>query len=253
MVGYYPHRQEEELLYSTTSRAVAILNPLWSERTAAQHLLGARDLTFGRLLPNNSQILRKNIPSICRFTPDSVIDGSPVHLLLPLLEEWERPLLLRSLTQTVGAGSRNWFAKSERQSRELRYCLHCAREDAAAKRPQIWRVLPNFPGACCCTLHRCYVPTALDEFQHSLLYAMLCRGLPVEAIAVARTTDTFGFEIADFVAYVVARAHHRRWQGKEADLDPHKLGSVWWIGNRTDGSLVAQRRPGIPWDAFTLQ
>lgn len=89
---------------------------------------------------------------------------------------------------------------------------------------------------------------ALQEFQRSLLYAILCRGLPVEDIAVARSTEVFWFELADYAAYVVARACQRRWKGIAPDLDPNALGKTFWIGNQPDGNLFCDRCEGIPWE-----
>jgi hypothetical protein len=91
---------------------------------------------------------------------------------------------------------------------------------------------------------------ALEEFQRSLLYAILGRGLPVEDIAVARATESFWFELADYVAYVVARACLRRWQGTAPDLDPNTLGKAFWIGNQPGGNLFCDRCEGVPWEKF---
>ena len=91
---------------------------------------------------------------------------------------------------------------------------------------------------------------ALKEFQRSLLYAILCRGLPVEEIAAARSTDVFWFELADYVAYVVARACLRRWQGIAPDLDPARLGTTFWIGTQPGGNIYCDRCQDIPWEKF---
>ena len=88
---------------------------------------------------------------------------------------------------------------------------------------------------------------ALAEFQRTLLYAILSRGLPIEDIAVARAETSAWFEIADFSAYVIARAIYRSWTQESPDIDPDFLGNVWWIGNRPDGNLMSRRCKGIPW------
>jgi len=91
---------------------------------------------------------------------------------------------------------------------------------------------------------------ALDEFQHSLAYAFLCRGLPVEKIRTAASKTSFWFELSDYVCYTIARAFLRRSQGLEPDINPDRLGNIFWMGNRVDNNLVTQRRNGIPWEWF---
>jgi hypothetical protein len=148
MLGFYPQREEGELIYSTTARACAILYPDCSMQHIAQRLLGFRYKTFGGIFPNNCRLLQKNVPEIVGLTDEAVIDGSVYHLMAPFLDPGRRAELRESLFASRGFGTRNWFPHSF-----LRYCPLCAREDERNERPQRWRVLPNHPAVNCCDIH----------------------------------------------------------------------------------------------------
>lgn len=152
MVGYYPQREEGELLYSTTARAAAIMYPGKSARCVAKQMLGDGNLTFGGAFPNNASHLLENIMPITGLTKESIVDGSLYHLLAPLLETEERAKLMASMFDGDSRGMRGWF---HRLSSHLRYCVLCARRDAKQNRPAIWRVVPNHPAVSCCAEHKC--------------------------------------------------------------------------------------------------
>jgi hypothetical protein len=156
----YPQREEEELIYSTTARARAILYPDWSIEHIAQRLFGFPYKTFGGILPNNCRLLQKNVPEIVGLTDDAVIDGSVYHLMAPFLDPEKRAELRESLFASRGFGMRNWFVHSF-----LRYCPLCAREDERNERPQRWRVLPNHPAVNCCDIHGILLVTSGAELS----------------------------------------------------------------------------------------
>ncbi len=154
MVGYYPQLQEGELLYSATARLAAAIYPGRGLPYCAERLLGNPHSSFGLLLPNNVDMLLKNIPAVTGLSREDALRGSIYYLQAPLLDEWEGKKLSSSV---FACGSTNTNGLRTFNTRGaptvLKYCVACARRDAALKKPAIWRVVPNHPGSIACHEH----------------------------------------------------------------------------------------------------
>lgn len=154
MVGYYPQRQEGELLYSSTARLAAAIYPGRPISYCANRLLGNAELTFGFLIPNHVDRLLACIPAVTGLTREDALQGSIYYLQAPLLDANEREKLLKSVFtsgSTDANGLRTFSARGA--PTVLKYCVACARRDADCGKPAIWRVLNNHPGSIACAEH----------------------------------------------------------------------------------------------------
>ena len=159
MVGYYSQREHGEMAYSVAARTVSLLFPGRSAKYAAEYLLGSPHYTIGGLLPNNGRLLQKHIPPIAALTDDVLVDGSTYHLMAPFLPNTQRLELKQSIFEENARGRRGVIRRPGRLGVPLQYCVPCAQRDFRAGRPQVWRVVPNFPGVNCCHEHGCLLVT----------------------------------------------------------------------------------------------
>ena len=86
--------------------------------------------------------------------------------------------------------------------------------------------------------------------QYSLLYGFLSKGIEIPEPKFVPPASTPGLELADFVSFTIGRYYLRRWQGKNIEIDPKKLGIVTYLGYDSNGDLLWIRREGYPWDEF---
>lgn len=94
---------------------------------------------------------------------------------------------------------------------------------------------------------------ARDTFrgsQHSLLYGFLSKGIEIPEPKFVPPASFPGLEVADFVSFTIARFYHRKWEGKEIEIDPARMGHVTFIGYDFNGNLLCRRQEGYPWDQF---
>jgi hypothetical protein len=64
------------------------------------------------------------------------------------------------------------------------------------------------------------------DSQHSVLYAYLAHGIEIPEPQFVRPASEPCLEMADLVAWVVARHHLDKWRGKESEFDPAGLGTA---------------------------
>jgi len=94
---------------------------------------------------------------------------------------------------------------------------------------------------------------ARDTFkssQYSLLYGFLSKGIEIPEPKFVPPASFPGLEVADFVSFTIARYYHRRWEGKEVEIDPARMGLVTYLGYDFNGDLLQKRQEGYPWDHF---
>ncbi len=154
MVGYYPQLQDGELLYSATARLAAAIYPGRSIPYCAERLLGNPHSSFGLLLPNHVDKLLENIPAVTGLRREDALRGSIYFLQSLLLDKEEREKLSSSVF-TCGSINTNGLRTFNARGAPtvLKYCVACAKRDAALKKPAIWRVVPNHPGSIACSEH----------------------------------------------------------------------------------------------------
>ena len=154
-VGYFPQRQVDEMAYSVVARARAILFPEYSAKYACQRFFGTSDYSVGGLIPNNGRLLEMRVPRIARVTDELFVDGSIYHIISPLLSTRELSELRQSILNENARGQRGIIRRPGIHGQPLRYCVMCARIDSSIGRPQVWRIVHNFPGVNCCDYHAC--------------------------------------------------------------------------------------------------
>lgn len=88
------------------------------------------------------------------------------------------------------------------------------------------------------------------DTQYCVLWAYLAHGIEVPEPQFVPPASHPCLELADFVAYVVARHHLDVWRGKKSETDPAELGPVTYLGFNPRGELVFGRQAGIPWELF---
>ena len=94
---------------------------------------------------------------------------------------------------------------------------------------------------------------ARDSFcasQYSLLYGFLAKGIEIPEPKFVRPASFPGLEVADFVSFTIGRYYHRRWEGREIEIDPKQMGLVTYIGYDSVGDLLWRRQESYPWDQF---
>lgn len=94
---------------------------------------------------------------------------------------------------------------------------------------------------------------ARDAFlgsQHSLLYGFLAKGIEIPEPQFVPPASFPGLELADFVSFTIGRFFHGKWEGKEIEIDPAKMGLVTFLGYDFNGDLLCKRQEGYPWDQF---
>jgi len=94
---------------------------------------------------------------------------------------------------------------------------------------------------------------ARDAFlgsQHSLLYGFLSKGIEIPEPQFVPPASFPGLELADFVSFTIARFFHGKWEGKEIEIDPAKMGLVTFLGYDFNGDLLWRRQEGYPWNQF---
>ena len=155
MTGYYPYTSDGDLLYGSTARAVAVSYPGMSIRQAAKYFFGEKIYSFGGFFPNRCDRLIENVPQVSRITKEVVVNGSPYHLVAPLLNEEQRATLLEGMFSAKRWVSRNYARKRGKRKVALAYCLPCAQRDHREGRPKVWRVIHNHCGCSCCYEHGC--------------------------------------------------------------------------------------------------
>ena len=158
-VGFFPQRQDDEMAYSVVARARAILFPEYSVKYACKRLIGDSDYSVGGLIPNNCRLLKTRVPRISGVTDETFIEGSIYHIIAPLLTFLERSELRKSILEENARGQRGLIRRPGIRGQPLRYCVICARKDSSIGRPQIWRIVHNFPGVNCCDGHACLLVT----------------------------------------------------------------------------------------------
>jgi hypothetical protein len=86
----------------------------------------------------------------------------------------------------------------------------------------------------------------LKDLKSFLVYPFLANGIHIpEPRFVPKATHPL-LEIADFVAFIVARSLHRTAEGREREIDPRLLGKVTWLVDSRDGGLLELRRQTFP-------
>lgn len=94
---------------------------------------------------------------------------------------------------------------------------------------------------------------ARDTFkgsQYSLLYGFLSKGIEIPEPKFVPPASFPGLEVADFVSFTIARYYHRRWEGKDIEIDPAQMGITTYLGYDFNGDLLWKRQEGYPWDYF---
>lgn len=94
---------------------------------------------------------------------------------------------------------------------------------------------------------------ARDAFhgsQHCLLYGFLSKGIEIPEPKFVPPASYPGLEVADFVSFTIARFYNRKWEGKEIEIDPARMGLVTFLGYDFNGDLLCRRQEGYPWDQF---
>ncbi len=99
------------------------------------------------------------------------------------------------------------------------------------------------------TIHK-WAQETFRGSQHSLLYGFIAKGIEIPEPKFVVPASHAGLEIADFVSYVIARYHLRKWQGKDIEIDPASMGLVTYLGYDDQGHLIWRRQEGYPWDIF---
>ena len=85
--------------------------------------------------------------------------------------------------------------------------------------------------------------------QHCILYAFLAKGIEIPEPQFVAPASQPGLELADFVSYVIARYHFRKWQEKYIEIDPKDLGLVTYLGYDKHG-FCWKRQVGYPMECI---
>ncbi len=82
------------------------------------------------------------------------------------------------------------------------------------------------------------------------MYAYLARGIEIKEPEFVKPSLYPCLELADFVSYVVARFHLKKWQNDKIEMDPLRFGTVTYLGFDKNVNLVPTRQEGYPWHVF---
>jgi len=86
------------------------------------------------------------------------------------------------------------------------------------------------------------------DTQYCDLFPFLSKGIVIPEPQFVKPASHPCLELADFVAYIVARYHLERWQGRPPTLDPSMMGRVTYLGFQRSGTLVYSIQEGFPWE-----
>ena len=89
---------------------------------------------------------------------------------------------------------------------------------------------------------------AFNASQRELVWAYVSHGLPGPEPRFVRPASHPCLEFADFVSFVVARAHFCRLEGRPQTFPTERLGRVFYSWIRPDGNYGRDRVVGFPWD-----
>lgn len=93
---------------------------------------------------------------------------------------------------------------------------------------------------------------AFNGSQHITLYPFLAHGIEVPEPIFVKPSSQPCLELADFVSYIIARMHLKKWQGQEIEeiLHPRNLGKVIYLGFDKTDHLVFDTTESYPWELF---
>ncbi len=81
--------------------------------------------------------------------------------------------------------------------------------------------------------------------ERQLMYLYLCHGVPVPEPQFVKQGSHIGLELADFVAFVVARELYCRQNGRQSEYMSSQLGKVYYSWPDT-GGYARERTVGVP-------
>jgi hypothetical protein len=92
-----------------------------------------------------------------------------------------------------------------------------------------------------------WIDGILTELRHTLGYAFLTHGIAIPKPRIIAPGSAACAELADFVAFWIARLHERKWRGLEVELDPAQFGPVFYMVERAPDEIVRTRQVQFPW------
>jgi hypothetical protein len=88
------------------------------------------------------------------------------------------------------------------------------------------------------------------DSQYCDLWAYLAHGIEIPRPRFVKPGSHPCLELADLVAWVVARHHLDSWRGNEPQIDAGSFGPVTYMGFEQTGDLLFSRQIGFPWELF---
>lgn len=92
-----------------------------------------------------------------------------------------------------------------------------------------------------------WIDEILAELRYTLGYPFLTHGITIPKPRIIVPGSSGCAELADFIAFWVARMHERKWRSVEVELDPSQFGPVFYMVERAPGEIVQTRQSQFPW------
>ena len=87
------------------------------------------------------------------------------------------------------------------------------------------------------------------ENKNTFLFAFISRCIPIPEPQFVSPGSQPCLELADFVSYIIARFHSRKWQDKQIDIDPGSFGKAFYFGFAKN-QMIRLFQQGYPWLEF---
>jgi len=87
------------------------------------------------------------------------------------------------------------------------------------------------------------------ENRNTFQFAFISRCIPIPEPQFVSPGSQPCLELADFVSYIIARFHSRKWQNKNIDIDPASFGKAFYFGFVKE-QMIRIFQQGYPWLEF---